>query len=208
PGGPLLGPGRPRPPGGRGRQPAGPRPGHEGPQRPHRPALQPGRRWPEGPGGGRPLPRSGPRHADRGEARPPLRPEQRPAPRGPGPGDVSRRLVGSLFVGPDLRWVALARRLSGAAGRRATTDLYVTGEGLAPHHRLATAGLARPGRRAGVDAGAGVSRVGEERGWSRRGREGERARERDRRLGASGTTCVHLARLPVDEPGTGRRGGC
>src|SRR5690606_16518571 len=157
-------------------------PGHEGPQRPHRPALQPGRRWPEGPGGGRPLPRPGPRHADRGEARLALRPEQRETPRGPGPGDVSRRLVGSLLVGPDLRWVALARRLTGAAGRRATADLYVTGQGLAPHHRLATAGLARSGRRAGLDAGAGVSRVGEERGWSRRereSRESERARERE-----------------------------
>src|SRR5690606_10778849 len=101
-----------------------------------------------------------------------------------------------------------------AAGLRATTDVYVTGQGLAPHHRLATAGLARSPRRAGLDAGAGVSRVGEERGWSRRERESERARraseeserarERERRLGASGTTCVPLARLPVDEPWAGR----
>src|SRR5690606_5692926 len=138
--------------------------------------------------------RPGPRHADRGEARLALRPEQREAPRGPGPGDVSRRLVGSLFVGRDLRWVALARRLSGAAGLRGSASVYVTGQGLAPPHRLATAGLARSGRRAGVDAGAGVSRL-------RAVRRFDAARER---WGASGTTCVHLARLPVDEPRAGR----
>src|SRR5690606_32923115 len=66
----------------------------------------------------------------------------------------------------------------------------VTGEGLAPHHRLATAGLARPGRRAGLDAGAGVSRVGEA-GRGARERESEREGwERAARLASTSPACL------------------